>query len=248
MTILLLAMISPESPSPDQEPQLIDSTGAPLLLPSSPASSRRWPTWTTDHSLIATLTLAVISLCALVVSIYQTRVLSGQQQVMEAQQTIMIETAKAQLWPNLAMGLHVEQSYGRVTSLTLNLSNLGTGPAILEDIRVFYDGEAMRDFDHLWQTIGRPDTMRVSLGWSTISNRTIQPGEEIAFLRFNESIGLANLFMEAVNDGRSPTFYLCYRSVFGDHFQLEVKYDDGGFDVAREVDDCELPGEVVFVI
>ena len=61
-----------------------------------------------DYYLISTVSLAVISLCALIVSIYQTNVLSGQQEVMDEQQKIMRsqqelmqKNAQAQLWPRL---------------------------------------------------------------------------------------------------------------------------------------------------
>lgn len=87
--------------------------------PSTASPPAKKKSWSADQSLIATLALAVISLCALFVSIYQTRVLSMQQEVMAEQQRIMMESAKAQLWPNIEVG-YMNSTAGDTTGITLN--------------------------------------------------------------------------------------------------------------------------------
>ena len=53
--------------------------------------------WYLDRSAVSTVAVVVINLCALIVSIYQTRLLSLPQQVMVEQQEIMIDWLKAEL-------------------------------------------------------------------------------------------------------------------------------------------------------
>ena len=126
-----------EARKPENAPTLLDGHGNPL---EEAAPAPRWKSWTTDHSLIATIALSVISLCALIVSIYQARVLSSQQRAMEAQQEIMIQNAKAQLWPSLQIGLSVNGLGEQGVELDLELGNSGTGPAIIEGLQVAFRG------------------------------------------------------------------------------------------------------------
>lgn len=224
----------------DDAPNLLDAQGRPLQ--SEPVPTPRWKNWTTDHSLIATVALSVISLCALVVSIYQARVLSSQQQAMEAQQEIMIQNAKAQLWPNLQIGLDVNTLDGGEIALTLSVTNSGTGPAIIDAVQIELSGKYVRSYPELWTLMEAPDTLGGRYGTSSIGNRTIQAGERVEFLRFGDNYALASLFYQRIIQGQSPTFYFCYRSVFDDHYLLEGTFDSNSFDVAEPVENCELQG------
>ncbi len=88
-------------PTPSDQPSPATPEQPLANNPATAPPKNRWPL---DQSLVATLALTIISLCALFVSIYQTRVLSQQQEVMAEQQRIMTESAKAQLWPNASFG------------------------------------------------------------------------------------------------------------------------------------------------
>ena len=224
----------------DESPNLVDARGRPLL--PEPPPTPRWKSWTTDHSLIATIALSVISLCALIVSIYQARVLSSQQRAMEAQQEIMIQNAKAQLWPNLQIALDVNTTDAGKLELTLALINSGTGPAIVDAVQIQFLDQYVRTYYELWDAMEVPDSLMRQYGTSSVGNRTIQAGERIEFLRFRENYALAERFYHRIINGQSPTFYFCYRSVFDDHYLLEGTFDSNIFDVAEPVEDCELQG------
>ncbi|MEL7160786.1 MAG: hypothetical protein AAFN92_08510, partial [Bacteroidota bacterium] len=101
------------------------------VLEERPASRRP------DSNMIIAIALAIISLCALIVSIYQTKILVAQQE-------LAVQAEKAQLWPR------VEASFGGVfsgtqyTEVAFTLENVGTGPAIIDEFSLFYKGKPCR--------------------------------------------------------------------------------------------------------
>ncbi|WP_420460851.1 hypothetical protein [Neolewinella sp.] len=189
------------------------------------------------------MALSIISLCALIVSIYQARVLSSQQRAMEAQQEIMIQNAKAQLWPNLQVFLNVNGREDGGVELDLGIANTGTGPAIVEGFQLQFRDKYLSTYRELWDALAAPDSIQRNYGTTSIGNRTIQAGESFSFLRFNTNYSLAQLLYDRINNGESPTFYVCYRSVFKDYYRLEATYDSNSFDVAEPAENCTLTGD-----
>ena len=174
--------------------------------------STRWRN--IDRTLLSTVALAIISLCALFVSIYQTRVLALQQQ-------IMTKSAKAQAWPNIEVS---SINNGSINVLKFAIANTGTGPAIIENVSVRYDGANLRSWWDLWHLNILPDTIPQSLGTiSTISNRVIQAGEQYDFLVIDNNRPLLEYIYKDMRAGKGPIVTVCYKSVFDDHWLLKTR-------------------------
>ena len=199
-----------------------------------------------DQSLVATLALAVISLCALFVSIYQTRVLSLQQEVMAEQQRIMTESAKAQLWPNVDLGIHREVNDDTLTKIDFEVSNTGTGPAIVDGVNIKYKGQYVRNVFELLK-LTNLDTAFESLSTSQLSHRVIQAGEEFDFLSIT---GKKNTLLDSLNselDEGSMVITVCFRSTFNEYWLLTDTI--GSYSVAQRVmiDSCSSTDKTMYL-
>ncbi len=233
---------SPPTPSDQSPEETNDQPGIDNTTTAAPKN--RWPL---DQSLVATVALTVISLCALFVSIYQTRVLSQQQEVMAEQQRIMTESAKAQLWPNVGVGR--SRSYDRegmnLESLEFTIGNAGTGPAIIESASVQYEGKYARSWGELFRLTDYPDTLSTVRDDALISRRVIPANEASTFLGLSQNQPLME-HMNRIIDNEGFTITICYRSVFNDYWLREQKFGREGFDRIIPVDSCVIADSLAF--
>ena len=212
---------------------------------SSTPPRRRF--WKADQSMIATLALAVISLCALFVSIYQTRVLSLQQEVMAEQQRIMTESAKAQLWPNVDIGTVVSYNNDSLVTLSFQMSNTGTGPAIIENVSIQYLGRYIRT----WEEMTKVDTLlpleeHGRFSTSGITDRVIQAGEKFDFLVIERAPNLL-AYLESILDRKGNlAITICYKSVFNEHWTLKTQLGSTVPSERMQVDACVLSDSLSF--
>ena len=91
---------------------------------------------------IIALAVSLISICAIVVSIKQTQIMSEQRALMHKQ-------AKASVWPRLNVGIsksHSLEDYS-IDMFAVIIGNAGVGPAIITDARVTFDG---RQAENIW--------------------------------------------------------------------------------------------------
>ena len=207
----------PQSPSPNPSSQETPEQ-PPVNNAAAPAPKKGW---TLDQSLLATVALSIISLCALIVSIYQTRVLSMQQEVMAEQQRIMTESAKAQLWPNVGViRYRAYDSEGRyLDSLEFMIGNNGTGPAIIKKATVEYNGEYAKSWGELFRLTKYPDTLSTIVYNGSISGRVLPANSSSRVLGLSEN----QLLMEHIGriiDNEGFTITICYRSVGRFHYKL----------------------------
>ena len=211
---------------------------------NSPEDGGRW--WERiDHSLFATIALTIISTCALFVSIYQTRVLSLQQEVMAEQQRIMTENAKAQLWPNVGIGRSRGYENGVISELDFSIGNTGTGPAIIERVTLQYQGKYARNWWELFNLTNLPDTIPQIITNSRISGRVLQSGEGSVFLSLSDNQPLMEHFARIIEEEQGITVTICYKSVFDDHWLLEAKLGEAG-ERAFPVETCSIADSSAF--
>ncbi len=228
--------------SKSSEPAAEDSTNE-----TKPPVPKKF--WSADQSLIATLALAVISLCALFVSIYQTRVLSMQQEVMAEQQRIMTESARAQLWPNVELSTNKAYSTGdSLVKLNFEIRNTGTGPAIIEHVTIRYQNQDLQK----WDDMSMIDTLMSidengSISTSTIFNRTIQAGEEFDFLQI-EGLPTLLAYLESLfDDGQGFDITVCYKSAFNESWVVEDLLGSTNSSAKRtKVDACVSIDSIAF--
>lgn len=207
-----------------------------------------------DYYLVSTVSLAVISLCALIVSIYQTNVLSGQQEVMNEQQVIMrsqqelMQTnAKAQLWPRLRVGFDQSYEGTELKNLEFIIFNEGTGPALVEYIAIGYNGAYATSWYNLWNAANIPDFIPRTITNQLINNRVIQAGERYTFLSLSENPALMEVVLSDIKSGQGLEMILCYQSVFDEHWLIEGDVYELVFRVPVQVDSCITKGKPLFL-
>ncbi len=238
---------SKEQSEPKDEGQKASSK-----LPSEKKNSEK-TLFGIDYYLISTVSLAVISLCALLVSIYQTNVLSGQQEVMDEQQKIMRsqqelmqQNAKAQLWPRLRVTRSTSYKKGELNELQFEISNEGTGPAIVEYIAMGYNGNYATSWYDLFLRASLLDSIPFIISNHPINNRVIQAGERYAFLSLNENPALMNRIEADIKSDKGLELVLCYRSVFYEHWIIEGKMGDLFSTAPTQVDSCIVSEKPMF--
>ncbi len=207
-----------------------------------------------DYYLISTVSLAAISLCALIVSIYQTSVLSGQQEVMDEQQKIMRnqqelmqQNAKAQLWPRLRVDGSISLEDDNVNELQFGLANEGTGPAIIKYVAVGYNGRYATSWYDLFFQANVLDSIPFMINSQPINNRVIQAGERYTYLSLDENPPLMNRVYQDNIDGEGLEIVLCYCSVFDEYWMIEGKISSLASTAPTPVDSCIVDQKPLFL-
>lgn len=173
---------------------------------------------------ITAIAVTIISLCALVVSIYQTKLLSEQQE-------LATKAEKAQLWPNLDFKCRMRVREAGFLSVSLFVSNVGVGPAIIEDFKVIHQGEEIAFWLDAMETVfgtQAADEMVNELESITsdllLPNQVIRAGEEIEL--FNITTTEPGNFKEGFDfytGQQQPQFEVIYKSVFDDRWQISSR-------------------------
>ena len=134
---------------------------------------------------------------------------------MAQQQRIMTESARAQLWPRLSLGY--DRSYDRdfvPTKFEIAVENVGTGPAIVEEVRMTLNGAPVGTYRDLWRVSGYPDTAYSARSNSQFSNTVVQAGESRTVFGLTVNPELMRHFVGWLRESRAPwTVEVCYRSV-----------------------------------
>jgi hypothetical protein len=152
---------------------------------------------------VLSVSAAIVAVCALVVTTYQTKIMREQQ--------------RASAWPRLDLtnttGPHL---YARV------VRNVGLGPALVRNVQVTLDGRSMRDWDDVSAGLFGADYGRVfaadtALRASKSDVRrgiVLLPGASIEQLRL-EGGSVPDTVLRAVFSGRLR-WSACYCSLYGD--------------------------------
>lgn len=169
--------------------------------------------------MIVAICAVVVGLCALGVSFYQTLIMREQQRELSEQR-------RAEMWPNLEMG--VNNQGDRIRFIVINS---GIGPARIKAIRMSHKGEPIQDWDQLVEkALDRTD---IPYSNSQISDRVLPPGEII------ESFGVEGELVEPL----STYLYeleaeICYCSIYDDCWTYSILKDEQR--ALNEVSTCEV--------
>lgn len=164
-----------------------------------------------DPQNIIAVGVTVISLCALIVSSIQTKVLIEEQELMR-------EFSRASVWPHLEIGSEKSQNKkdGSIIQLSLNLTNSGVGPAIITDVKVSYNDTIAKNWWNLFDIMKIPDSIEKYIGNRRFNRQVIKIGETVKILNFNDNLPLANEFYERLK-GLSIEIY--YESIYGEKWK-----------------------------
>lgn len=170
--------------------------------PATPALAPRRPTAQT----VGTVVAMVIGVAALVVSVFQARLLLRQADVMEEQQHTSV-------WPRLT----VSRSFSD-EAFSLGVSNEGIGPAQIRHVAVEVDGRPQRS----WRTFLQATTGHdPGYTQSTVGNRIVGVGDVVQAVRVEGPLarpaGLSKPYDVTV----------CYCSVYERCWQISESFNAG---------------------
>lgn len=160
---------------------------------------------------IVAFTAIIISLCALVVSFYEVRIMRTQQ--------------KASVWPFVTMG----QQYSS-EGFALLASNKGIGPAKVESVRIWAKGKQVTELEEILDEIlGENHGITYNdYGLNGINKSVLEPGYEKPLLRFN--------WTDATREFQQKLYLInievVYSSILGDCWKLSLK---------QKNEPCECP-------
>ncbi|MCT4616031.1 MAG: hypothetical protein N4A49_14300 [Marinifilaceae bacterium] len=154
------------------------------------------------QDLAITISAITISLCAFFVSIYQSRILNRQTEIMQEQK-------HAAVWPRLFIAKNTSNNIYQFT-----LQNDGVGPAIIKYVEVRLNGKIEKSWRAMINKIC-PHDLPVSI--SMINNRVVKPGETIFMcgIHGNEAV---KEFIKSKNKNISIDIY--YESIYGRIWRL----------------------------
>ncbi|MEM1339033.1 MAG: hypothetical protein AAGF96_14835 [Bacteroidota bacterium] len=153
---------------------------------------------------IGTIMALVISVIAMVTSIYEASIMKSQQ--------------KSMVWPYLSVTQHYNnEGFG------IKVINKGTGPAIVTSVQVDYMGLPMENKDVLFDSMNPERTFGYEiLRNTTIANYVFTSGEEILLfgLPYNEE---TQVLMKNISKVRMR---IGYKSVLDEHWFYDTETDE----------------------
>ncbi len=169
------------------------------------------PKFYRDPQNIIAVGVTVISLCALLVSVIQTRVLQEEQELMR-------EYSRASVWPHIDISSQKSHNKndGSINQLAFILSNSGVGPAIITDVKVSYNDTIAKNWWDLFDIMEIPDSIETGISNSRFNNRVIKIGETVKILNLDYNLPLANAFFER---GKGLSIEIYYESIYGEKWK-----------------------------
>lgn len=191
----------------------------PNPIPEEPRSKEGSQSlFTINWSNFRTLSVVLISLFALFVSLYQTKILVEQQRLSG-------EVARAQLWPRLEASLEgIFYGEGICREAKFVVANVGIGPAIVQDFYLLYEDDRLESWWGLCKRLIDKDLFdqgAFSMTNSSPLNVVLQPGErrELFVIKPKDPEAYADFFAQLFSED-GPQIFLCYASVFGDEWRI----------------------------
>lgn len=163
-----------------------------------------------NPELLLSISATFLSLAALVVSIFQTKIAREQQQ--------------ASVWP------HLQTNYTKINDeFAFSVVNNGVGPAIIKSVRIEYKGKRYKDFrqlvdEQIQQLIRKnrteTDITVKSMYGSVALGDVIKNDGELRFGRVSNNEPLAQALLEII---QSPLYRIIvvYSDVYGNCWQLD---------------------------
>ena len=171
-----------------------------------------------DPEYIVAFGVVLISICALVVSIRQTNIMSEQR-------ILMHEQAKAAVWPRITLGVSKSHSQkdSRILDYKIFMSNAGVGPAIIKYVRISYKGRPVSSWGDLFRQFEMSDSIPTYISNSNISQNIVRAGDAIRVLGLTDNLQLAQVYYDYSNE---IEFEIFYESIYGDMWKYSKKAEN----------------------
>ena len=160
----------------------------------------------------------IVALAAVILSVFT--VLVGAYSAM-----IDRAYARSSVWPRLEMGQsYTQSSYGYF------VSNRGTGPALVEYVRLAVDGQPKADWAGVLDAYAAAEQRQYLQ--SQIDGRTLSAGQDIQVFQTKDKNLIASLLSA---DAPAMAVEICYCSIYQQCWQVDQR------NRPTEVDGCVLP-------
>lgn len=163
-------------------------------------------------SQIASLIAVIVSLSALMVSIYEANIMKEQQQLMVSQQ-------KTSVWPYVKG--NTLYNFDTLSSIKVVIENKGIGPALIDDIKISINDTVATDYLKLnekLKNVFKENQFYLSL--MSLSDHVLAPGEKIELMsiRFPRFDNDYFLIAEMKID-----YDLCYCSIYNECWKVNTR-------------------------
>ncbi len=137
-------------------------------------------------------TAFVVSICSLFIYIYQSKLMSEQQQVA--------------VWP------HVQWATSNIDGYQLIAFNKGVGPALIRKMDMRFNGKAVSSSGELVRAVMGPDTSVYVQNWA-LRDAVMSPGDKVTFLVIPDKVQ-GKEFETRLNKG-DLVLNITYCSIYG---------------------------------
>jgi hypothetical protein len=163
-------------------------------------------------SQIASLIAVIVSLSALMVSIYEANIMKEQQQLMVSQQ-------KTSVWPYVKG--NTLYSFDTLSSIKVVIENKGIGPALIDEIRISINGQSVAGYTEINDKLGETFIgNEYYLSLASLADHVLAPAEklEVLSIRFPA-------FPEQMNivGSMEINYDLCYCSVYNECWKINTR-------------------------
>ena len=155
------------------------------------------------------------------------------------------EQTAATVWPYVQV-MMVDHSDGEEAHFSLQLNNVGVGPAKMRAVKLEVDGKPVREWRSLVESlVGEIDDSAIGslYGRNTVSRRVLAPGESVAMIDTRE-FERATALQAGADAGRARLHY-CYCSIFDDCWSFAMFSSDST--EPEPVEECPDFGDQSFL-
>ncbi len=191
-----------------------------------------------DPQLIVAIAIMIVSVGALVIS-------ARQASIMNKQTDLLLEQTRSSSWPYLDLQFTVNINERGISEYKISVVNKGKGPAIIEGIKVSYNGKATKNWFDLLKTANIPDSINTGFTFDDIFNTVISDKEEITLLDVSSGYNLRNWLYKRADKIKIE---ICFKSVF-DELWLVTKegfHLNSGQKKVKRVESCPFSREEQF--
>ncbi|GAA0871417.1 hypothetical protein GCM10009117_05630 [Gangjinia marincola] len=155
---------------------------------------------------VVAIAAIVISVCALVTTVYQTIILKKEQH--------------ASVWPRISL-LHTWRTGTNESHYRLTLSNLGLGPAIIEDYKIIHKDSSFVNFASLSKNIAKEAGLADSLAYEDymdLFGDQVVPHNKTFVVLYISNKNQIEAFLKEL---KHIHIEIKYKSLYDDTFQVE---------------------------
>ncbi len=186
----------------------------------------------------------LIAIGVLIASFSALFVYMRQAQIMNDQTEILLQQSKANAWPHIDISVNTSTQNDSIVSFQILVINKGTGPAIVNNVRLSIDGIPARSWEDFFDKAKKPDSIETSWSASSISNSVLSANETILIFSPQNQELRTWIF----DNSSKIKLEICYRSVFDDYWMVEREGFSGmEQSSARSLHECSLSEDELFV-